>query len=139
MKKGLIRLGQTKDSPVLSVPGIVLKIPRDRISLGRNEPLPVYGCCRMAGQDLTVDKRELLYGLSMTVVEAYTQTPISVSLIGDQVVFEDDVIQAADTCLGFFECNLVEVFRLGHAPFFGYVHASSHQHVSNIVGVRIMP
>ena len=135
MTTSRIRFGTQPGSPALAGPGIALKAERREYPLAGG-PVWIHGCCRLAKEELAGDRKDLLRGVFVTAVEAFRQNPATAALLGEHLVFDDDVEDAGDDYLAFFSFDLMETVPMPRAPFSFTVHASFFRHVSNVLFIR---
>ena len=137
MKTSRLSFGKQPDSPVLQAPGIILKMPRDGFSLSKKEPIWIYGCCRIGKKELNADKKQFPSGIFITAVELFRQQPVSANVIGDHIIFEDDIVDTGNDYMVFFHVNPFETARIPVAPSSFIMHASFHNHISNFVFIEL--
>jgi hypothetical protein len=133
MNAARLSFGRKAESPTLTEPGIELKCPRDRFSLGDRAPIWVYGCCRIGKDHLNVDKQELPAGIFITAIEIFQQRSVSANVVADYFVFEDDIIEEGGDYVLYFHFNLLESLNIPRAPFTFLLHASFFHYVSNVI------
>ncbi|MCC6552290.1 MAG: hypothetical protein IT372_04610 [Polyangiaceae bacterium] len=93
----------------------------------------VRGACRVARAAARAGRLALPHGIFFTGVDAWGQRTSTAPLVGDRVIFEDDVLVAGDDYVIELRCVVVTA-RLTAGPT--YLHASFFEHVSNVVRVE---
>jgi hypothetical protein len=115
--------------PVISEPGITFTAKPDPT---RKLVLRFEIVCRMTPAAPIETKADLLSGIFLTVVHSATQRPITMNLIGDRLIFEDDATERDDSFVAGIRGEL-DMSSGPRGPFL--LHASCHQFVSNVIYV----
>ena len=135
MTTSRIRFGTQPGSPALTGPGIALAAERREYPTAGG-PVWIHGCCRLAKEDLAGDRKEMMRGVFVTAVEAFRQNSATAALIGEHLVFDDDVEDLGGDYLAFFSFDLMETVPIPKAPFTFTVHASFFHYLSNVLLIR---
>jgi len=110
--------------------GVVIDVgPHPSGEAGR---VVVRGACRVPRAEAPAPRIDLPRGIFLTLVEAAEQRPFTAPLVGDRLVFEDDVEIVGDDYVIDFRGVLSTVRAVTGAYF---LHASFFGHVSNVVWV----
>jgi hypothetical protein len=124
-----LTFGRTARTPPLRGPGIAITVTHEP---ERDPGLVIYGACRAPKVDLPQGRQELPRGVLLVAINPVTQGSYSLNLVGQHLVFEDDVEEEGADCVASFRCALEPGFT-GRAPTL--FHASFRQHVSDILWV----
>lgn len=133
MRIASLSFGRTAASPIVYGTGIEIALDPGPPRVPRRQGITVHGSCRLPKLEAPLTRIDLLLGVFLTTVNAQQQMPLTASLVGDRLVFEDDVDVMGDEWLANFRCDIVTVDDL--APPY-YLHATLREHVSNIVRVE---
>lgn len=136
MDTNRIRFGEQPESPVLQGQGIVISVTNHEYPINATEHIWIHGCCRMAKDNHSGDRKDLIKGIFITAIEMFRQQPVTANMIGPHLVFDDDVEDTGSDYLVFFSFNLFETVPIPKAPFSFIVHASFFQHISNFLFIR---
>ncbi len=129
MKIRSLTFGRTARTPALRGPGIAITVTKEP----QQDPgLVVYGTCRIPKAALPMGRQELPRGVVLVAINPVTQGSYVVNLVGERLVFEDDVEEEGNDCVAAFRCALEPGFT-GTLPTL--FHASCRQYVSDILWV----
>jgi len=124
-----LTFGRTARTPPLKGPGIAITVTKEP----KQDPgLVVYCTCRIPKTDLPVGRQELPRGIVLVAINPVTQGSYVVNLVGERLVFEDDVEEVGNDCIASFRCALEPGFSGTMPTLF---HASCRQYVSDILWV----
>jgi hypothetical protein len=122
--------GADAETPAQHGPGITIRaVPH---AAGGPGCTLVRGACRVPVGSARVGRLDLPHGIFLTAVDAASQRPATARLVGDRLIFEEDVTSAHGDYIIEFRC-VVSTARLSAGAC--YLHASFFEHVSNIVRV----
>ena len=128
-----LSFGRTAASPIVYGVGIEIALDPGPPRVPRRQGITVHGACRLPKLAPPLTRLDLLLGVFLTTVNALQQMPQTANLVGERLVFEDDVEVMGDEWLACFRCDIVTVDDL--APPY-YLHASLREHVSGILRVE---
>jgi hypothetical protein len=124
-----LTFGRSSRTPALRGLGIAITVTKEP----QQDPgLVVYGTCRLSKADLPAGRQELPRGIVLVAINPITQGSYVVNLVGERLVFEDDVEEEGSDCVVSFRCALEPGFS-GTLPTL--FHASCRQYVSDILWV----
>ena len=124
-----LTFGKTSRVPPLRGPGIAITVTKEP---AQDPGLVVYGTCRASKADLPQGRQELPRGIVLVAINPITQGSYVVNLVGERLVFEDDVEEVGSECTVSFRCALEPGFSGVMPTLF---HASFRQYVSDILWV----
>lgn len=139
MKSYTVHTGPTQDSPKRYEAGISIHVPETVSSLRANQPMMLYGCLRLSKSEFQDNKPGMPARIFLSAVELFTQQPNTLNLLGQQIVFEDDILEEDDDYLFYFDVDLKTALQLHQSPLILMIHASAHQHVSDIITIETTP
>lgn len=122
--------GADAETPQQHVPGITIRATPH--AAGGPGCHLVRGACRVSAGAARVGRLELPHGILLTAVDAASQRPATAPLVGDRLIFEEDVRSAHGDHIIEFRC-VVSTARHSTGPC--YLHAAFFEHISNIVRV----
>ncbi|HZH13606.1 MAG TPA: hypothetical protein VE057_04500 [Archangium sp.] len=121
-----LSFGRAARTPSLSSPGLALTVTREP---ERDRGLVLYGACRASKAALPVGKLALPAGVQLVGIHLPTQHAASINLVGQRLVFDEDVEQEGNDFVARFRCVLDPSTSMP-GPF--CLHASFRQYVSDI-------
>jgi hypothetical protein len=124
-----LTFGRTARTPPLRGLGIAITVTQEP---EQDPGLVIYGACRAPKADLPQGRTELPRGIVLVAINPITQGSYVINLVGERLVFEDDVEEVGSDCVVSFRCTLEPGFS-GVLPTL--VHASFRQHVSDVLWV----
>jgi hypothetical protein len=124
--------GRDALTPVAHAAGIVI-----HASPGPNaQRVVIRGACKIANADAPLAGALAPHGVFLTAIEALEQRPFTIPLVGQRLVFPEDVTVLNDDLLFEF-CAMLDASRAMTGPY--YLHASFFEHVSNVLHVPFTP
>src|SRR3954471_15216900 len=130
MKILSLSFGRTARTPALKGAGIALAVTREP---EREPGMIVYGACRVDKAELPFGRVDLPRGIFLVGVHPWSQRAASVNLVGDRLVFEDEIEDEGPSYLSSFRCAVDPTTSMV-GPFF--LHAHLRQHVSAILSAQ---
>jgi hypothetical protein len=124
-----LTFGKTSRVPPLRGPGIAITVTKEP---AQDPGLVVYGTCRAPKTDLPQGRQELPRGILLVAINPITQGSYVLNLVGERLVFEDDVEEEGSECAVSFRCALEPGFSGTQPTLF---HASFRQYVSDVLWV----
>ncbi|WP_342376810.1 hypothetical protein NVS55_36325 [Myxococcus stipitatus] len=124
-----LAFGRTARTPSLRGPGIAIRFTHEP---ERDPGAVIYGVARAPKVELPQGRQELPRGILLVAINPYTQGSFVLNLVGERLVFEDDVEEDGSDFVAAFRCALEPGFT-GHSP--ALIHATFRQHVSDILWV----
>lgn len=124
-----LTFGRTARTPELRSPGLTITVTQEP---DQDPGLVIYGTCRAPKAEFPQGRQELPRGILLVAINPHTQGSIVRNLVGDRIVFEDDVEEVGSDCVVSFRCALEPGFT-GKLPTL--FHASFREHVSDILWV----
>jgi len=124
-----LSFGRTARTPPLRGPGISITVTQEP---EQDPGLVIYGACQAPKADLPQGRQELPRGILLVAINPITQGSLVRNLVGERLVFEDDVEEVGNDYVVSFRCALEPGFT-GRAPTL--FHVSFRQHVSDILWV----
>jgi hypothetical protein len=122
--------GADAETPAQHGPGVTIRVAPH--AAGGPGCYLVRGACRVPAGEARAGRLELPHGIFMTAIETMNQRPATAPVVGDRLIFEEDVTSAHGDYIIEFRC-LVSTARLTAGAC--YLHASFFEHVSNVVRV----
>jgi hypothetical protein len=124
-----LSFGRTARTPALRGYGVAITPTREP---ERDPGLVIYGACRASRADVPPGKLELPRGIVLVAADSGSGRTAVVNLVGERLVFEDDVEEERTELLTSFRCVVDPSISMA-GPFF--LHASFHQHLSDVFWV----
>jgi hypothetical protein len=121
--------GRTANTPPLRGLGIAITVTKEP---EKDPGLVIYGTCRIPKAELPQGRQELPRGILLVAINPITQGSEVVNLVGQRLVFEDDVEEVGSDCAVSFRCALEPGFNGVQPTLF---HASCRQHISDILWI----
>lgn len=133
MEPARLSFGYTPDSPTLEAEGIVLATVGPQ---GADPPVMIRGCCKIGKAHLPGDQAGMPAAIFVTAVELFGQKPVAANLAREHIVLADDVLDAGDSWVTYFQFDLYKTLGITTVPFTFIVHAACCRHVSNFLWIE---
>jgi len=133
MEPARLSFGYTTDSPTLEMEGIVLATGDPQ---GADSPVMIHGCCKIRKAHLPGDQADMPAGIFVTAIELFGQKPVAANLVREHIVLADDVLDAGDSWLTYFQFDLYKTLGIAAVPFTFIVHAACCHYVSNFLWIE---
>ena len=126
---------KNENSPLLSLPGIVVSSPKV-VKLGGTPEFPLFGSFVLPKKEASEFPENLL----QAVVVLIRGPNAAVRNVGNgELLFPDDLIEAGENVYGFFNLELFAFFNLMQVPNRYFVSASILNHVSDVLAIDVVP